>query len=151
MNRILGFFKEKLIEAKEENQSELQNILHAIEFEAYSEAKMLNYLQEIKTNYLEWNIMIANEASTGLYYTQVHNKTAIAKKVRAKRDSEEKQERFGIVLGQMRKTLKELNSIEKLNYQWTNSMNERVGKLAEMMEKTKQEREVKAEAQEQVI
>lgn len=32
MNRIFGFFKEKLIEAKEENQAELQQILNAIEF-----------------------------------------------------------------------------------------------------------------------
>jgi isocitrate/isopropylmalate dehydrogenase len=126
MNRIFGFFKEKLIEAKEENQADLQNILSAIEFEAYSEAKMLNYLQEIKTNYLEWNIMIANEASTGLYYTQIHNKTAILKKLKGKKESEEKQERFAIVLAQMRKTLKELQSMEKLNYQWTNNMNIRV-------------------------
>jgi hypothetical protein len=87
---------------------------------------MLNYLQEIKTNYLEWNIMIANEASTGLYYTQIHNKTAIIKKLKGKKESEEKQERLAIVLAQMRKTLKELQSMEKLNYQWTNNMNIRV-------------------------
>jgi hypothetical protein len=31
----------------------------------------------------------------------------------------------------MRKTLKELQSIEKLNYQWTNNMNGSVQRLAE--------------------
>jgi hypothetical protein len=32
----------------------------------------------------------------------------------------------------MRKTLRELQAIEKLNYQWTNSMNERVQALAQL-------------------
>ena len=45
MNRLFGFFKEKLIEAKEENQSELQNIMNAFEGESYSDVKMLNFLQ----------------------------------------------------------------------------------------------------------
>jgi hypothetical protein len=80
----------------------------------------------VKTNYLEWNIMIANEASTGLYYTQIHNKTALGKHIRGRRESQDKQERLAIVLQQMRKTLKELQAIEKLNYQWTNTMSERV-------------------------
>lgn len=92
---------------------------------------MLNYLQEIKTNYLEWNIMIANEASTGLYYTQIHNKTAIIKRIKTAKDSQDKQERLAIVLQQMRKTLKELQAIEQLNYQWTNSINQKVQRLAQ--------------------
>lgn len=74
--------------------------------------------------------MIANEASTGLYYTQIHNKTAIFKKIKANKESHEKKDKLEIVLGQMRKTLKELQSIEKLNYQWTNNMNDRMHKLS---------------------
>lgn len=104
---------------------------------------MLNYLQEIKTNYLEWNIMIANEASTGLYYTQIHNRTALAKKVKGKKECEERVERNEIVLGQMRKTLRELRDIEKLNYQWANGMNERVGQLEGMLSRMKSQKEEK--------
>lgn len=104
---------------------------------------MLNYLQEIKTNYLEWNIMIANEASTGLYYTQIHNRTALAKKIKGKKECEERVERNEIVLGQMRKTLRELKDIEKLNYQWANGMNERVGQLGAMLSKMKSQKEEK--------
>lgn len=76
--------------------------------------------------------MIANEASTGLYFTQAHHKTALLKHLRARRDSQEKQERLSLTLTQMRKTLRELQAIEKLNYQWTNSMNERVQALAQL-------------------
>lgn len=82
MNRFFGFLKEKLIEAKEENQHEIQNIVNAFDSEPYSKQKMLNYLQEMKTNYLEWNIMIANEASTGLYFSQIHNRTCLLKKAK---------------------------------------------------------------------
>ena len=77
-------------------------------------------MQEIKTNYLEWNIMIANEASTGLYFAQLHNKTCALKKARNSKDNEGKLQKNQIVLEQMQKTLKELKSIEKLNKEWTN-------------------------------
>jgi hypothetical protein len=92
---------------------------------------MLSLLQEVKTNYLEWNIMIANEASTGLYYTQLHFKNALAKHLRARKEAQPKQERLPVVLQQMRKTLQELQGIEKLNYQWANSVSERVNALAQ--------------------
>lgn len=90
---------------------------------------MLSLLQEIKTNYLEWNIMIANEASTGLYYTQLHFKNALGRYIRVRRETQGRQEKMQVVLGQMRKTLQELKGIEKLNYQWANSMSERVNAL----------------------
>lgn len=87
MNRIFGFFREKLAEAKEENVNELQNLVTAFDVEPYSKAKMLANMQEIKTNYLEWTIMIANEASTGLYFAQLHNKNSALKKARALREN----------------------------------------------------------------
>lgn len=83
MNKIFGFFREKIVEVKEENEKELQNIVTAFEGEPYSQEKMLTNMQEIKTNFLEWNILIANEASTGLYYAQLHNKSSAIKKARA--------------------------------------------------------------------
>lgn len=59
----------------------------AFDVEPYSRAKMLGNMQEIKTNYLEWTIMIANEASTGLYFAQLHNKNCALKKARALREN----------------------------------------------------------------
>ncbi len=79
--------------------------MSAFEGESYSDVKMLNYLQQIKTNYLQWNIMIANQASTGLYYTQVHNKTSCLKQVKNIKESQQRQEKYSIVLDQMKKTL----------------------------------------------
>lgn len=45
MNRFFGFIKEKLIEVKEENQHEIQNIVNAFDSEPYSRQKMLTCLQ----------------------------------------------------------------------------------------------------------
>ena len=135
MNRLFGFFRDKLSEAKEENQNEIQNLVTAFDVEPYSKQKMLSYMQEIKTNYLEWNIMIANEASTGLYYAQLHNKSCALKKIRALKDREDKISKHEIVLEQMHRTIKELKSIDRLNKEWANDMNRKVEKLGSIVAK----------------
>jgi hypothetical protein len=43
----------------------------------------MGMLQNAKANYMSWNILIANEASTGLYYCQVHNRNLCLKKIKA--------------------------------------------------------------------
>ena len=129
MNKLFGFFRGKIAEVKEENQQEIQNIVTAFEGEPYSKEKMLANMQEIKTSFLEWNIMIANEASTGLYYAQLHNKSCALKKARAEKENLGQLEKNQIVYEQMLKTIKELKSIEKLNKEWTNEMTRKVEKL----------------------
>ena len=57
---------------------------------------------------MEWSIMIANEASTGLYYSQIHNKNTILKKIKEEKQTNSHLEKNDIVLDQMNKTLKEL-------------------------------------------
>ena len=63
-------------------------------------------MQEIKTSFLEWNIMIANEASTGLYFSQLHNKSCALKKARAVKENEGRLDKNQVVLEQMHKTVK---------------------------------------------
>lgn len=87
---------------------------------------MLVNMQEIKTNFLEWNILIANEASTGLYYSQLHSKSSAIKKARASKEAEDRLKKNQIVLEQMHKTVKELKNIDKLNREWTNDMSRKV-------------------------
>lgn len=50
--------------------------------------------------------MIANEASTGLYFSQIHNRTCLLKKAKVERESEERIAKNEIVLEQMQKTVK---------------------------------------------
>ena len=45
MNKLFGFFREKLVEAKAENEKEIQNIMSGIDSEPYSQEKMLSYMQ----------------------------------------------------------------------------------------------------------
>ena len=40
-------------------------------------------LHSAKSNYLNWNILIANEASTGLYYSQMHNRNICSRKIKS--------------------------------------------------------------------
>lgn len=92
-------------------------------------------MQEIKTNYLEWNIMIANEASTGLYFAQLHNKNCVQKKIKALKERSDKINKHEIVIDQMQRTIKELKSIDKLNKEWANDMNRKVEKLGNIIKK----------------
>lgn len=64
--------------------------------------------------------MIANEASTGLYFTQLHNKSSALKKTRAAKEHQTRMNKNQIVIEQMEKTLKELKSIDNLNKEWAN-------------------------------
>jgi hypothetical protein len=40
----------------------------------------------MKSNYMNWNILIANEASTGLYYSQIHNRNICLKKIKGNKE-----------------------------------------------------------------
>lgn len=43
-------------------------------------------LQSAKMNYITANIIIANEASTGLYYSQTHNRGICLRKIKENRE-----------------------------------------------------------------
>lgn len=75
---------------------------------------------------MEWNIMVANEASTGLYYSQAHNKSCILKKIKSNRQGSSRISKNKILLEQMLRTIKELNNIASLNSDWTFNMNMKV-------------------------
>jgi hypothetical protein len=50
--------------------------------------------------------MIANEASTGLYFSQIHNRACLLKKAKVEKEIEERIAKNEIILEQMQKTVK---------------------------------------------
>jgi DNA polymerase III epsilon subunit-like protein len=78
--------------------------------------------------------MIANEASTGLYFAQLHNKTCALKKARASKDNAQRLHKHQIVLEQMQKTVKELKDIDSLNGKWAHEMSRKVQLLGSSLE-----------------
>ena len=60
------------------------------------------------------------------------------KKVKALREGEERRNKKEICLGQMERTLKELKDIEKLNYSWANSINQKVEQVSIILAQDRQ-------------
>ena len=69
---------------------------------------MLNILQNAKSNYMSWNILIANEASTGLYFSQTHNRSICLRKIKENNQLKKQLENHKMKLGHMAKTKNEL-------------------------------------------
>ena len=60
------------------------------------------------------------------------------KKVKALREGEERRNKKEICLGQMERTIKELKDIEKLNYSWANSINQKVEQVSIILAQDRQ-------------
>lgn len=75
---------------------------------------------------MQWSILIANEASTGLYFTQTHNKNSVLRKFQTQKQAEKNIEKAKIVVEQMSKTRTELAQIIELNRRWMKNMDESV-------------------------
>jgi hypothetical protein len=93
---------------------------------------ILSHLQKIKSNYMTWSILIANEASTGLYYSQLHNHGACLKKANLEKEFEVNRERHGIVLEQMKKTDLELKEVGKLSDKWVASVSQELEQIKQL-------------------
>ena len=76
----------------------------------------------MKTNYLKWNIYIANEASTGLFYSQTHNRNVILRKIDANKGFAKRMEDLRILEGQVRKTVEEVREINSLSGKWVGNI-----------------------------
>ncbi len=94
---------------------------------------MLLDLQKIKNGYLTWNILIANEASTGLYHCQTHNRNLALKKIASNKQHLGHQEQNVILRDQMKKTHEELSDVSQLSNNWVKNMNEKLDKLSESL------------------
>ena len=83
--------------------------------------------------------MIANEASTGLYFSQIHNRACLLKKAKVEKEIEERIAKNEIILEQMQKTVKQLRTIARLNKDWANNMSVKVHRLAQRVKKNEHE------------
>ena len=65
----------------------------------------------MKSNYMNWNILIANEASTGLYYSQLHNRNICLRKIKGNKELKKQLEKNKLKLSHIKDTAKDLNEI----------------------------------------
>lgn len=72
---------------------------------------------------MNWNILIANEASTGLYFSQVHNKNICLKKVKGNKELRRQMDRTKVKLGYIREMQREVAEIGALGGKWMGNVN----------------------------
>jgi hypothetical protein len=89
----------------------------------YSTDKVLNLLQGIKANYMNWNILIANEASTGLYFSQLHNRNICLRKIKGNKEIKKQLDKNNMKLQFVKDTVKEIREISQLTDKWASSVN----------------------------
>lgn len=63
----------------------------------------------MKSNYMNWNILIANEASTGLYYSQLHNRNICLRKIKGNKELKKQLEKNKLKLAHIKDTASELS------------------------------------------
>lgn len=77
----------------------------------------------MKASYMNWNILIANEASTGLYYSQLHNRNICLRKIKGNKDIKKHLDKNKMKLSHIKDTAEEIKEISQLTEKWSTSVN----------------------------
>lgn len=91
----------------------------------------------MKSNYMNWNILIANEASTGLYYSQLHNRNICLKKIKGNKDIRRQTDKNRLKLEHIHETAKEIKEISSLAGPWMTSVNRELEEINEYLKTQK--------------
>jgi len=86
----------------------LQALANVLLENEYSSEKVLGILQSMKGNYMNWNILIANEASTGLYFSQLHNRNICLRKIKGNEEMKKQLDKNKMKLQHIQDTATEI-------------------------------------------
>jgi hypothetical protein len=84
---------------------------------------VLNLLQSMKASYISWSLLIANEASTGLYFSQLHNRNICLRKIKNNKEIKKQLGKNTMKLRFVKDVAQEIREISQLTDQWASTVN----------------------------